>query len=390
MRQRAASRLRQGHVWVYRSDLPSRLEFPPGSLVEVADPTGNVIGSAFYSSSSQIALRMIWTGSRPHPDVPTLVKERVKAAVRLRRRLVENSDAYRLIYGEADQLPGIIADRYNDILALQFLTQATDRDTIQEALIATLLDELKPAAILERVDDRIRELEQLPPRQTGLLLGDKTSTIIRMNGVQFHYDGMQGQKTGAFLDQRENYAAAAQYAFGDALDVFTHQGGFALHLASHCARVTAVDSSRPALEAAERNEQLNRSKNDRPEIEWIEANAFDLLKDYAAARTPYDTIILDPPAFAKTRRDLPNALRGYKELNLRAMKMLRPGGILLTCTCSHHVGEYDFVEMLRSAAADARRSPRVLEKRNQARDHPILLQVPETNYLKCLILQFAS
>lgn len=387
---RAAARLRHGHVWVYRSDLAASSPLPPGSVVEVADEAGNVIGSAFYSSSSQIALRIIWSGGQPAPDPSSLVEERVRAAVGLRQTLVSNSNAYRLVFGEADQLPGIIADRYNDVLTVQFLTQGTDRDAIRNAVVRTLADELKPAAIVERVDGRIRELEHLPPRQSGMLLGETSATIIQMNGIQFHYDGMQGQKTGAFLDQRENYAAAGRYAQGEALDVFTYQGGFALHLAPRCAKVTAVDSSRPALEAAERNEQLNRSTGDRPEIEWIEGNAFDLLKDYATSRMQYDTIVLDPPAFAKTRRDLPNALRGYKELNLRAMKMLRSGGILVTCTCSHHVPEHDFLEVLRSAAADARRSPRILEKRGQAKDHPVLLAVPETSYLKCLILQFTA
>ena len=207
-----------------------------------------------------------------------------------------------------------------------------------------------------------------------------------MNGVRFHFNALEGQKTGAFLDQRQNYAAAAKYARGEAIDVFCYQGGFALHLARQCDRVTGVDASRPALETADMNEALNRELN-RSEIEWMEANAFDLLKDYASAGKQYDTIVLDPPAFAKSKKDLAAALRGYKEINLRALKMLRPGGVLVTCSCSHHVSEADFVDMLREAAADARRVVRVLEKRGQAQDHPVLLNVPETAYLKCLILQ---
>jgi len=206
-----------------------------------------------------------------------------------------------------------------------------------------------------------------------------------MNGVQFHFDALEGQKTGAFLDQRENYAAAVQYAHGDALDVFCYQGGFALHLASKCQQVTGVDSSRPALEVADQNAGLNRSSLKQKEIEWIEANAFDLLKDYSGADRLYDTIVLDPPAFAKSKRDLDAALRGYKELNLRALKMLRPDGILITCSCSYHVSQTDFLNMLASAASDAHRTLRLIEVRGQSKDHPVLLNVPETSYLKCLI-----
>jgi 23S rRNA (cytosine1962-C5)-methyltransferase len=215
--------------------------------------------------------------------------------------------------------------------------------------------------------------------------GTKSSTIFTMNGVQFHFDALEGQKTGAFLDQRENYAAAAQYAHGEVLDVFCYQGGFALHLAPRCSRVTGVDSSRPALEVADQNATLNRQDQNQPEIEWIEANAFDLLKDYSASGQRYDTIVLDPPAFAKTKRDLDAALRGYKELNLRALKMLRPGGILVTCSCSYHVGQGDFIEMLGDAARDAHRTLRLAEVRGQSRDHPVLLNIPETAYLKCVI-----
>jgi 23S rRNA (cytosine1962-C5)-methyltransferase len=234
---------------------------------------------------------------------------------------------------------------------------------------------------VERVDPHIRELEQLPPRESQPILGDKTNTVVTMNGIKFQYEALAGQKTGSFLDQRENYAAAAGYAHGDALDVFCYQGGFALHLASHCKSVTGVDSSRPALEAADKNAALNGR-----DIEWIEANAFDLLKDYSSAARQYDTIVVDPPAFAKTKKNLETALRGYKELNLRALKMLKPGGILVSCSCSYHVGEAEFLEVVADAARDTHRGIRLMERRGQSKDHPILPLVPETSYLKCLIL----
>jgi 23S rRNA (cytosine1962-C5)-methyltransferase len=231
----------------------------------------------------------------------------------------------------------------------------------------------------------VRELEQLPPRKSGLIQGEKTSTVVTMNGVKFHYDALEGQKTGAFLDQRENYAAAAQYAIGDALDVFCYQGAFALHMAPHCSSVTGVDSSRPALEVADQNATLNGR-----EIEWIEANAFDLLRDYASSGKQYDTIVLDPPAFAKSKKTLDTALRGYKELNLRALKMLRPGGTLVTCSCSYHVSPADFLGVVADSARDVHRTIRLLENRTQAKDHPILMEVPETAYLKCLILSVSG
>jgi len=371
-------------VWIYRSDVVENAAERPGALVSVADERGNLLGTAFYSTSSQIALRMISSGRVDSDQLIPLIGDRLKKAIDLRRTLVHDSDACRLVFSEADQLPGIIADRYSDIVTVQFLTQAVDQEQIRQLVIDTIVGEIRPDSIVERVDDRIRELEQLPSRENQALYGKKMSTIFTMNGVRFHYDASGGQKTGAFLDQRENYAAAARYAHGEGLDVFTYQGGFALHLAKACSSVTAVDSSRPALETAEGNEKLNPGA---PEIEWMEANAFDLLKDYSAGGRQYDTIVLDPPAFAKGKKDVSAALRGYKEINLRAMRMLRPGGILVTCTCSHHVSEDEFVETLRSAAADARRSLRILEKRGQAKDHPVLLTVPETSYLKCLILQ---
>jgi len=389
---RAVARLQRRHPWVYRSDLAEATGVPPGSLVRVIDQRGRFLGTALYSSSSQIAIRMISHGSVA--DLPVLVAERIKSAIAYRKELVSNTDAYRIIFSEADSLPGLIVDRYNDVLCVQILTQAMDAAPVREAVLQTLREELQPAGIVERVDARIRELEQLPPLQSRLLWGEKSSTVISMNsGVRFHYDGLEGQKTGAFLDQRENYAAAAQYAHGEALDAFCYQGGFALHSAVHSdlhpsgktSSVTGVDSSRPALEMAEKNAALNGR-----ELEWIEANAFDLLREYAASGRRYDTIVLDPPAFAKTKRDLEKALGGYKELNLRAMKMLRPGGILVTCSCSYHVGASDFFEVVADAARDAHKSFRVIENRGAAKDHPMLLNVPETSYLKCLILSVSD
>ena len=375
---RGAARLKQGHVWVYRSDVLDADGIPPGSLVSVTDQRGKPFGTAFYSSSSQIAIRMLTPEAVT--DLAALLRERISKAIDYRKAFVRETDAYRLIFSEADFLPGLIVDRYNDVLSLQILTQAMDANPVREIVISELTQQITPTAIVERVDPRVRELETLPPRSSGLLQGTRASTTFTMNGVHFHYDALEGQKTGAFLDQRENYAAAAQYAHGEALDVFCYQGGFALHLAGRCEQVTGVDSSRPALEVADQNAALNKRI-----IEWIEANAFDLLKDYSASHRLYDTIVLDPPAFAKTKRDLDSAIRGYKELNLRALKMLRPAGILVTCSCSYHVSQSDFLGMLSSAALDAHRTLRLIEVRGQAKDHPVLLNVPETSYLKCVI-----
>ncbi len=379
---RGATRLKSGHVWVYKSDLLGADDVAPGALVTLTDQRGKPLGTALYSSSSQIAIRMI--SHQPVDDLPALLRQRVADAISYREKFVRDTNAYRVIFSEADQIPGLIVDRYNDILSVQILTQAMDASLVRETVIAQLVEGLHPASIIERVDLRVRELETLPPRPSGLIAGDKTSTIFTMNGVHFHFDSLEGQKTGAFLDQRENYAAAAQYAKGDALDVFCYQGGFALHLARVCDQVTGVDSSRPALEVADQNASLNKASGGK-EIEWIEANAFDLLKDYSASDRRYDTIVLDPPAFAKSKRDLDAAIRGYKELNLRALKMLRPGGILVTCSCSYHVTQSDFLEMLGSAAVDSHRTLRLIEVRGQAKDHPILLNVPETSYLKCVL-----
>jgi 23S rRNA (cytosine1962-C5)-methyltransferase len=346
---------------------------------------------------------------KPADNVHQLVGERIRSAIAYRERFVRDTNAYRVVSSEGDFLPGLIADRYHDVLSFQVLTQAMDLPEMRETFVRELRRAFDPAVIVERVDARVRQLEQLPekenevvfldPRRRGgtpsspssevrapgaparPLDGSALTTEFEMNGIRFLFDPLAGQKTGAFLDQRENYAAAAGYAHGEALDVFCYQGGFALHLDRVSDKVTGVDSSRPALETAEQNAKRNGG-----EIDWIEANAFDLLRDYSDAGRHYDTIVLDPPAFAKSRRDVPNALRAYKELNLRALKMLRPGGILVTCSCSYHVSPSDLLEAVTSASVDARRNLRLLENRGQSKDHPSVLGVPETAYLKCLIL----
>lgn len=390
---RAAVRLRAGHPWVYRSDLEGTPELPRGEVVQVADERGKVLGYALTSSSSQIALRVISESADEIVDLPGLISARLRAAIEYRERLgiPRLSNAYRIAFSEADRLPGLIVDRYDDVVAFQVLTQAMDRQDIRAAILNTLQQKLRPAGIVERVEARIRELEDLPPIPGGLVRGEKAQAILEMKPdlrsepIRFSYEAVAGQKTGAFLDQRENYAAAARYAHGAALDVFCYQGGFALHLARTCKQVTGVDSSRPALEAAEKNFDLNENSLAAPEIEWIEANAFDLMRDWSDAGRKFGTIVLDPPAFAKTKRALPTALRGYKELNLRALKMLEPGGILLTCSCSHHVTPEEFRTMLAEAARDAHRRIRLLEVRSQSQDHPVVASIPETEYLKCVI-----
>ncbi len=382
---RAVARLRAGHVWVYASDVLQEPGAEPGALVHVVGPKGRPYGSAVYSSASQIKLRLMTERElKSEEQLLQLVRERLAEAVDYRKRVVRDSDAYRLLFSEADRLPGLMIDRYNDVYTFQVLTQAWDQPQRREVILSSLQELCGAKNVVERVDERIRELEQLPQQASKLLLGSRSSTTVSMNAVRFNYDALGGQKTGAFLDQRENYAAAASYGRGEALDVCTYHGGFALHLARVCEHVTAIDISREALEIAEKNEKLN-SGSLKNGIEWMEANAFDLLRDYADLGRKYDVIVLDPPAFAKSKKNLAAAMRGYKELNLRALKMLRPGGVLVTCSCSYAVSEEDFLAMLAESAQDAHRSVRIIEKRTQSSDHPLLLGVPETYYLKCVV-----
>ena len=388
--RRAADRLRAGHVWVYRSDVTAVPENASG-LLAVADPRGALLGTALYSPSSEIALRLISRETIASEAAwLELLQARMRAAIAARRNVLSSADtnACRLIFSEADALPGLIADKYGDLIVLQLLTKALDNDAVRIVATNVLKEELHPAVIVERPDARIREIEQLsvPLDAAPLYVRDELELQTRflLNGLNFHYDAAAGQKTGAFLDQRENYAAAARYAHGDALDVCTYQGGFALHLARACPRVTGIDVSRTALEVAEKNLAANQSAL-KAEVDWIEANAFDLLRDWSLSGAEYDTIVLDPPAFAKSKRAVEGALRGYKELNLRALKMLRPGGILVTCSCSHHVSLADFNAVVAAAAGDAGRRTRLIERRGAASDHPVILTIPETEYLKCLI-----
>lgn len=360
----------------------------------VVDGRGALLGTALYSPASEIALRLVSTERIADEDAwLELLRTRLRAAIARRQPQMDaENNACRLVFSEADELPGLTVDRYAGLAIVQLRHKALDTDAVRSAVAETVREAVDPETILEREDPRIRELEQLSvPASTTLFARDAehpaTSTIFRLNGMQFHFDATSGQKTGAFLDQRENYAAAARYARGEALDVCTYQGGFALHMARVCPRVTGVDVSHAALEVAERNLAANRDALGDAEVDWIEADAFDLLREWSDAGTAYDTIVLDPPAFAKTKRAVEGALRGYRELNLRALKMLRPGGRLITCSCSHHVSLENFMDTLRAAAGDARRRVRLLEVRGAAADHPVVLNIPETEYLKCVICE---
>lgn len=398
--RRAADRLRAGHVWVYASDIEAlrgvSQDHPP-ALLPVADNRGLLLGTALYSPASQIALRLIAREEIDQAGWIALFEQRLRAAIARRKPLLTaETEACRLCFSEADELPGLVVDLYSRLVILQLLTKGLDSPAIRAAAVRVLRDELNPAAILERPDPRVRELEGLSAPDLAPLWAAHpehplTSTTFRLNGLSFHYDANAGQKTGAFLDQRLNYAAAAEWAHrlgttGRALDVCCYQGGFALHLAQVCRQVTGIDASHASLEIAERNLEANRGQLT-AEVDWLEADAFQLLRDWSSQGEIFDTIVLDPPAFAKTRRAVEGALRGYKELNLRALKMLRPGGLLITCSCSHHVGWSDLEEAVASAAADAQRRVRLLERRGAAPDHPVVLNLPESEYLKCLILE---
>jgi 23S rRNA (cytosine1962-C5)-methyltransferase len=400
--RRAADRLRAGHLWVYASDiesLPASQEDPP-ALVPVADNRGLLLGTALFSPASQIALRMIAPGAIDEHAWLALLESRLRAAiVRRMTRLktqIANTDSCRLCFSEADELPGLIIDKYADLILLQRLARGLASDSVRDACVRVLREELEPAAILERPDPRIRELEGLvAPDLAPLWAADRAHPVTRtqflLNGLKFCYDANAGQKTGAFLDQSANYSAAQHWSGqlapgGRALDVFCYQGGFALHLARVCGRVTGVDASRPSLEVAEQNLAANRDQVG-AEVDWVEGDAFQILRDWSDAREQFDAIVLDPPAFAKTRRAVEGALRGYKELNLRGLKMVRPGGLLVTCSCSHHVGWADLEGAVASAAADAHRRVRLLERRGAAHDHPVILNLPETEYLKCMVLE---
>ena len=377
--QRGVERVLSGHIWIYRADVLDAGEADAGAIVRVQDRRRHLWGQALYSSKSQISLRLLTRDERPFDRA--FLAERIAAAASLRQRAASGAQAYRLVSAEGDLLPSLIIDRYGPCFVIQTLAQGMDR--LKPQIVEILQQAFSPRSILERNDVAVRELEGLP-EQKGTLAGESISEVeVEENGLRFIFDLMSGQKTGGYLDQRENHLVAGQYAQGRALDCFSYTGGFALHLARHCDSVLGIDSSPEALQLARRNQQLNGIAN----VEWKEANCFDFLKAADLEKQRYDTIVLDPPAFARQKSKLEAARRGYKELNLRALKMLNPGGFLLTCSCSHHVSEADFLEIVAEAALDAHRTVTVLERRTQARDHPILLTVPETHYLKCLILR---
>jgi 23S rRNA (cytosine1962-C5)-methyltransferase len=396
--RRAADRLRSGHLWVYASDIES-LEAgqgEPPALLPVADSRGLLLGTALYSPTSQIALRLVSREAVDEAQWLKLLESRLRAAIARRKPMLnEETNACRLCFSEADDLPGLIVDKYGELVILQLLTKGLDSGAVRETCVRVLREELSPALIVERPDPRMRELEGLTAPSADPLwkakgFAESTDTQFHLNSLAFHCDPNAGQKTGAFLDQRSNYAAARDWAkklgsTGRALDVCCYQGGFALHLAQVCSRVTGVDASHTSLEVAERNLAANRAIT--AEVDWVEGDAFQILRDWSDSNERFDTIILDPPAFAKTQRAVEGALRGYKELNLRAFHMIRPGGLLVTCSCSHHVGWKDLVGAVASAAADAHRRVRLLERRGASLDHPVVLNLPETEYLKCLVLE---
>ena len=378
---RGLERLRSGHLWVYRSDV-RKAPGEAGAIVRISDERGRFYGRAFYSDKSQIAVRLLTHDDRPVDRA--FFTERLRRAADYRRTIVENTEAYRLVYGEADQLPSLIVDRYGDYLVMQTLSQATERN--KSLFVEILVELFSPKGILERNDPKVRLLEGLEQRVSVLYGEIPQETLAQENGVTFGYDLEKGQKTGSFLDQRENHRTARRYASGEVLDCFAYQGGFALTVAGNCQHVEGIDLAPSAVEAARRNQQLNSISN----VTFREGNSFDLLKEYDEVGRRFQMVILDPPAFAKNRDSTAAAHRGYKEINLRAMKILQPGGFLLTCSCSYHIAEALFLQILAEAANDARRTIIVAERRTQSRDHPILLTMPETHYLKCLIVRVLS
>ncbi|MGA7841817.1 MAG: class I SAM-dependent rRNA methyltransferase [Candidatus Acidiferrales bacterium] len=375
---KGVDRLRSGHPWVYRSDVRSA-QAEAGAIVRVMDERGRFHGRAFYSDKSQIAVRLLTRENVPVHRA--FFADRLRRAAAYRETVVENTDCYRLVHGEADLLPSIVIDRYGDYLVVQTLSQASERQ--KDLIVEILVEQFSPKGILERNDPKVRLLEGLP-QSVSVLHGEVPEKILaKENGITFVYDLAKGQKTGSFLDQRENHWAARRYASGEVLDCFSYQGGFALTIADECEHVEAVDMGAQAVHAARRNQELNSITN----VTFREGNTFDLLKEYDEVGRRFQMVILDPPAFAKNRDSLEAAERGYKEINLRALKILAPGGYLVTCSCSYHLSEALFLQLIAEAANDAKRNVAVVERRTQAQDHPILLTMPETHYLKALILK---
>jgi 23S rRNA (cytosine1962-C5)-methyltransferase len=377
--RKATDRVTSGHPWIFSSDIVDRGGAEPGDVVFVSDFRNRTIGTAHYSSSSQITLRLL--SSRSEEIDRQFLMWRLRAAMQLRERVVADSDAFRVVSSEGDLLPALIVDKYADYLSVQTLNQGMER--IQGEIVSCLEELLAPKGIVVRNDVAVRSREELP-LEKKVVAGDVPARVeISMNGLVWDCDLLGGQKTGIYLDQRENYVAAAKFGRGNALDCFTSTGGFALHLARTCAHVEGVDSSEHAVRSAE----ANRDRNGIGNVTFREADVFDLLTGYAASKRRFDLIVLDPPAFTKSRQALEGAARGYKEINQRALRLLESGGVLVTCSCSHHFSEAMLLEVLAEASLDTGKTLRVLERRTQAQDHPILLTVPETHYLKCLILQ---
>ena len=375
---RGERRLRTGHPWIYRSDV-RRAEAAGGDIVRVVGPRGRSLGYATFSDRSAIALRLL-TRDDARPDLG-FWRARIEAAVRYRGTLGIDATAYRLVHGEGDRLPGLVVDRYGDALVLQTLTQATDR--LLRELCELLVEIAAPAGILVRNDPRVRALEGLE-RVVELRHGRVPEELeVREGAVRLFVDPWAGQKTGLFLDQRENRLAAARHARGRVLDAFSYTGAFALQMAPRCDAALAVDVSEAAVAAVARHAAHNGAAH----VEARSGNVFDLLRDLDRAGERFDAVVLDPPAFAKNRKAVERAVAGYKEINLRALRILAPGGVLITSSCSYHVDEPAFARILAAAAADAHAEVRVVERRQQGRDHPMLATVPETSYLKCVVLQ---
>ena len=376
--RKGEARILRGHPWIFRTDVVRAQGITPGAVVRVEGSRGRPLGFAFYSDRSEIRLRMI---DRGETLSESFLRDRVEAAVGWRQSVAEGAAACRLVHGEGDRLPSLIVDRYGDHLVVQTLSQGTEAR--KDELVRVLVELLRPAGILERNDPRVRALEGLDQR-VGLLYGEVPERVeVKEGDVTFEADLWRGQKTGLFLDQRENHLMARAYARGRVLDGFSYHGGFALHAARVAGEVLAVDTSAEAVAQIVRNAERNGLAN----VAARDANLFDLLRELHDRGERFDTVILDPPAFAKSKDAVEKAVRGYKEINLRALKLLEPGGYLITCSCSYHVHEADFEEILAAAAADAPATVTVVEKRRQARDHPVVLGVPETYYLKCFVLR---
>ncbi len=377
--RRGAERLAAGHLWIYRADVDRLPASEAGDVVAVVDGRGRFLAKAFWSSRSKIALRIVTRDEVPIDDA--FFAERIAQALDLRRRAFGDERFLRIVHGEADLLPGLVVDRYGDAAVLQTLVPATDRrKPLLAELVAAALD---VRTVVERNDVRVRELEGLQ-QVKGVLRGDAPGPVVYREGaVRMTIDLLAGQKTGAFLDQRENHLRAGEYARGRCLDCFSYAGGFALHLAARAEQVTAVEMQPTAAALLRENVVANRAAN----VEVVEANAFDYLRDRAEEPPAYDLVVLDPPAFAKNKDALAAARRGYKEVNLRALQILKPGGILVTASCSYHMAEPMLEELVLDAANDAGRRVQLLERRGAGRDHPVLLGVPETRYLKCFFLR---